>query len=137
MANTRFNYNVKQEIITSIRTARAEIWRDFYLRRDIKEYQFQVRSYNLSLNNYKKEHIYPIDVNIIQKAIELLDQLSNFKSKYIDEESTQELQRDLDWIKKYFKEGNFVSTSRWLSNIQETVNTMYFEYIENIKACRA
>lgn len=125
----KFTYKNKTAIIVAMRTAKTEMWRYIEFRKSIYKFYWKIDRRKFSLKNYSREKYPYLKITLIEDPIELLEDLSKSKSKYIDFE---EFISDLEWIKKYYKEKKWSSVIRWFSNIESTLNRDFSDYMDEI-----
>ena len=71
-----------------------------------------------------------VDTDMLDELIEKLDELVNLKSKLAD---FDELKSDIEWLKEYYKEESWSDTTRWLKNIDNTLQKTFSCYIDKVK----
>ena len=71
-----------------------------------------------------------IDTDMLDEVIEKLDELVSSKSKLAD---FDELKSDIEWLKEYYKEESWSDTTRWLKNIDNTLQKTFSCYIDKVK----
>jgi len=126
----RFTYKNKTLIVSTMREAKKELWRFIELQKTINKISWSKSNKQFSLKNYQKDIQLFIKINLTKDAIDLLSELTKSKSQYADFE---ELIRDLDWIKQYYKEKKWSSVIRWLSNTESSLHSAFSDYMDEIK----
>lgn len=70
------------------------------------------------------------DITNLDKVIADLKSLINDNQNKAD---FSELKSDMEFLQEYYKEGSWKDVTRWLSNINSTVRTIYYDYLAKIR----
>ena len=132
----RISYQFQRELKQSIKDTKKDLWQVLEFIKILKTCKFQDTKYKFSLINYPKEKHQILNFSNLRYSMELLKNLSQSKSQFIDGEDMEELQRDLSFVSSYIDKRQWVSVIRWLSNLSSqysTLDKLFSNYFENVK----
>lgn len=132
----RINYQFQRELKQSIKNSKKDLWLVVEFTKILKTCRFQDIAYKFSLINYPKEKHQILHFASLRYSMELLKQLSQSKSQFIDEDDMEELTMDLTYLNCYIDKRQWVFVIRWLSNVSaqfSTLDKLFSNYFENIK----
>ena len=81
----------------------------------------------------ESRYLETVDTELLDEAIEKLDELVSSKSKLAD---FDELRSDIEWLKEYYEEESWNDTARWITNIDSTLRETFSAYMDKIKKVR-
>ena len=70
------------------------------------------------------------DITNLDKVIADLKSLINDNQNKTD---FSELKSDIEFLQEYYRDNSWNDVTRWLSNINSTVRTIYYDYIAKIR----
>lgn len=70
------------------------------------------------------------DITNLDKVIADLKSLINENQNKAD---FSELKSDMEFLQEHYRDGSWNNVTRWLSNINSTVRTIYYDYLAKIR----